>query len=382
MATPHHDFWSRIAFPYRNDFEVEQSVRLSTKSHDSRGDQLQLKQSLKLDTDTPIYTHLQPPVIMDLVASIRKEGSRGGRDSFKWSDVKTSTHRENYLGHSLMAPVGRWQQNRDLSWYAKGDNDPEDSPEEAAAKRRTEREEEIKRIKEAEQEALARALGLPVAPKSSQNANMTPLGGKEVERAIQEASAADGGAENDDRPRGVGFGGFGGFGGMGGMKAGDQEDMMEGTGYEMVGPDNGMERRGRRGDRTRSGRDGGGDRRRRGASRDPDRGERDRRSRRHEKDDERHGRRRRRSRSPDSDHGVVQRRRSISAEMRRHRSRSGDRASYTRYRRSSRSRSRDRRRGRMREEKYPRRERSYSPAERRSHHDQRSRRKNDYDRRR
>ncbi|OJD24440.1 hypothetical protein ACJ73_04195, partial [Blastomyces percursus] len=139
---------------------------------------------------------------MDLVASIRKEGSRGGRDSFKWSDVKTSTHRENYLGHSLMAPVGRWQQNRDLSWYAKGDDDPKVTPEEAAAKRRTEREEEIKRIKEAEQEALARALGLPVAPKSSQNANMTPLGGKEVERAIQEAGAADGGAENDDGSRG------------------------------------------------------------------------------------------------------------------------------------------------------------------------------------
>ena len=40
---------------------------------------------------------------MDLVAGIRKEGSRGGRGDFKWEDVRDSQHRENYLGHSLMA---------------------------------------------------------------------------------------------------------------------------------------------------------------------------------------------------------------------------------------------------------------------------------------
>ncbi|EER43944.1 conserved hypothetical protein [Histoplasma capsulatum var. duboisii H88] len=189
---------------------------------------------------------------MDLVASIRKEGSRGGRDSFKWSDVKTSTHRENYLGHSLMAPVGRWQQNRDLSWYAKGDKDAAGSAEEAAAKPRSEREEEIKRIKEAEQEAMARALGLPVASRSSNNANMTPLGGKEVERAIQESSAADEGAQDGGGSRGVGFGSFRG---TGGTKAGDQGDRMEGTGYEMV-PENGLEQRGTRDGRgTRGGRE-------------------------------------------------------------------------------------------------------------------------------
>ncbi|QSS63215.1 MMtag superfamily domain-containing protein [Histoplasma capsulatum] len=187
---------------------------------------------------------------MDLVASIRKEGSRGGRDSFKWSDVKTSTHRENYLGHSLMAPVGRWQQNRDLSWYAKGDKDAAGSAEEAAAKLRSEREEEIKRIKEAEQEAMARALGLPVASRSSNNANMTPLGGKEVERAIQESNAADEGAQDGGGSRGVGFGSFRG---TGGTKAGDQGDRMEGTGYEMV-PENGLEQRGTRDGRgTRGG---------------------------------------------------------------------------------------------------------------------------------
>jgi hypothetical protein len=57
---------------------------------------------------------------MDLVQTVRKEGSRyvshhqpspditntlcsGGRADFKWEDVKNDSHRENYLGHSLMA---------------------------------------------------------------------------------------------------------------------------------------------------------------------------------------------------------------------------------------------------------------------------------------
>ncbi|GMP68320.1 hypothetical protein CsSME_00027967 [Camellia sinensis var. sinensis] len=36
-------------------------------------------------------------------------GVRGGRDQFTWDDVKVDKHRENYLGHSIKAPVGRWQ---------------------------------------------------------------------------------------------------------------------------------------------------------------------------------------------------------------------------------------------------------------------------------
>ncbi|KUL92025.1 hypothetical protein ZTR_01326 [Talaromyces verruculosus] len=133
---------------------------------------------------------------MDLVAGVRKEGSRGGRDSFKWSDVKQSSHRENYLGHSIMAPVGRWQQNRDLNWYAKtGDAD----------KAKQEREEEIRRIKEAEQDAMALALGLPVAPRASNNANLTPLGGQEVRKAVQEATEGEDDGDGDgEGGRGIG----------------------------------------------------------------------------------------------------------------------------------------------------------------------------------
>lgn len=112
---------------------------------------------------------------MDLVSSIRKSGSRGGVN-FSWDEVAGSSHRENYLGHSLMAPVGRWQKGKDLSWYAKADGSdaPTDETDEERAAR--ERHEEIKRIKEAEEDALAKALGLPPPVRTQTGANSVEVG--------------------------------------------------------------------------------------------------------------------------------------------------------------------------------------------------------------
>lgn len=54
---------------------------------------------------------------------------------------------KNYLGHSINAPTGRWQKNKDIHWYNR------DLPQTQA-----ERDEEIRKVKEAEAEALAAAL--------------------------------------------------------------------------------------------------------------------------------------------------------------------------------------------------------------------------------
>ena len=64
-----------------------------------------------------------------------------------WLRCLTTVDTQNYLGHSINAPTGRWQKNKDVHWY---NRDKQQTAEE--------REEEMKKIKEAEAEALAAAL--------------------------------------------------------------------------------------------------------------------------------------------------------------------------------------------------------------------------------
>ncbi|KAK9480502.1 kinase phosphorylation protein-domain-containing protein [Lipomyces japonicus] len=88
---------------------------------------------------------------MDLIPRKQtREGIRGGRGEFKWEDVKNDKYRTNYLGHSVMAPTGRWAQKNDALWYTK-DRDNE--------ARRREENSEKDRLKDEEEIAMAGLLG-------------------------------------------------------------------------------------------------------------------------------------------------------------------------------------------------------------------------------
>lgn len=193
----------------------------------------------------------------------------------------------------MVAAVGRWQKNKDLSWYAKGDDS------QAATDAANSRAEEIRRIKEAEQDALSEALGFPVQPRlrDSQLA-----GQKEVEKALKETTEGD-----DEGGKGVGFGNYLG---TETSKQGNDEEVMKGYGGDSGGLKGGhskAEKREHRRRRSRSPRRH--ERRRRSRIRDRDRErdhgrDRERRHRGHndrrrEEDDDRRHHRRYRSRSRD-----------------------------------------------------------------------------------
>lgn len=108
-------------------------------------------------------------------------GVRGGRDQFSWDDVKADKYRENYIGHSLKAPVGRWQKGKDLHWYAR-DKKSKDADMEAAK-------EEIRRIKEEEEQAMREALGL--APKRSTKPQGNRLDKHEFSELVKRGSTAE-----------------------------------------------------------------------------------------------------------------------------------------------------------------------------------------------
>ncbi|KAM8849493.1 multiple myeloma tumor-associated protein 2 [Spinachia spinachia] len=123
-----------------------------------------------------------------MFGSSRSGGVRGGQDQFNWDDVKVDKHRENYLGNSLMAPVGRWQKGKDLSWYSR--DKKSGAP--------LTKEEEMAAVKAAEHEALMAALG-------HRNVKRQPTGlTKEDLADVYRREEVDGEERDVDRVSGLG----------------------------------------------------------------------------------------------------------------------------------------------------------------------------------
>jgi len=100
------------------------------------------------------------PQFAAMFRGLARGGTRGGKDQFSWEDVKNDKDRENYIGHSLKASVGRWQKNRDIFWYTRGKNSDEAGRE------------EVELMKKLEQRKMDEALGL-VGP--SENEEDEPI---------------------------------------------------------------------------------------------------------------------------------------------------------------------------------------------------------------
>ncbi|KAA3454258.1 multiple myeloma tumor-associated protein 2-like protein [Gossypium australe] len=151
-----------------------------------------------------LATYEQPGTIMSSNAvvatwrSVNEKNKNARSKKFSWEDVKVDKHRENYLGHSIKAPVGRWQKGKDLHWYSR-DKNSKGSDAEALK-------EEIRRVKEEEEQAMREALGL--APKRSSQPQGNRLDKHELSELVKRGSTAEdlgAGHAEAARVHGLGF---------------------------------------------------------------------------------------------------------------------------------------------------------------------------------
>lgn len=85
-----------------------------------------------------------------------REGNRGGLGLFKWEAIKQDEQKECYLGNSVKASTGRWQNHKNLHWFLEAKETPDT----------TVGVDELAEIKRMEAEYMAQALGavVPMQP--------------------------------------------------------------------------------------------------------------------------------------------------------------------------------------------------------------------------